>query len=361
MTKRDREDHPPFRERLRRWAFGTLTPKELAKRVWEEVNEDDIYSVAARLAYYFLFALFPLLLVLVTLIGFLPVENIFEEIMTYLHEVLPEEAMALIEQNIETIVREQRGGLLSFGLIFTLWFASRGVAAIAGALNLAYGVRESRPWWKVQGISLLLTLFLSIFAVLAAVLMIFGGQIGVWVAEIVGLGTLFEIGWEFARLFLAAAMMTFVLAVLYYFAPDVEQEWKWVTPGSVVAVLGWIVASLAFSYYVNNFGDYNRTYGTIGAVIILMTWMYIAAFMILLGGEINSIIERSRPEGKSIGEKRIAEKHPENLLLQARKRVPIQGRLRRWLTSPWSLLGGAAALSATVFFFLKRFRRSSEA
>lgn len=351
-----------WKEALRRWAFGNLSPKEFARRVWHEINEDDIFSIAAQLAYFFLFALFPFLLVLITLIGYLPVQNVFGEIVVYLEQVLPEEALELVLSNIDAIVRQQRGGLLSIGLLATLWAASRGVANISAALNKAYGVSESRPWWKIQLMSVALTVFLSAFVILSVVLMIFGGQIGAWLARFVGLGPLFEIAWNFGRLILAAGMMTLALAFLYYFCPDVEQKWKWVTPGSIIAVLGWIAASLAFAYYVNNFGEYNKTYGTIGAVIILLTWMYITGLMILLGGEINSVIENSLPEGKSSGEKRIAENHPNNLLLKARSKVRSGGKIRRWLFSPWSIAGGAAALFTAAFFLSKRHRsRSSEA
>lgn len=357
----DSRSRPPFKERLRRWAFGTLSAKGLAKRVWTEANEDDLFSIAAQLAYYFLFALFPLLLFLVTLIGFLPIENLFGEIAGFLQEILPQEALTLVQSNIEAITQDQRGGLLSVGLLATLWAASRAVANISAALNQAYDVKETRPWWKVQGIALLLTVSLSLFVIVAVVLMIFGGQIGEWVVNFIGLGFLFEITWNIIRLFLAALIMMGVMGLLYYFAPDVEQKWRWVTPGSVFAVIGWIGASLAFAFYVNNFGSYNKTYGTIGAVIILLTWMYITALMILIGGEINSVIETSMPEGKNPGEKRIAENHPNNLLLKARAKVPVKSKFRRWLFSPWSIGGAVAALSATIFLFKRNRSHSSEA
>lgn len=324
------------------------------------MNEDDIFSVGAELAYFSLFALFPLLLFLVTLIGYLPVENLFQELLGYLQRVLPEEAMALVQETLTDIVREPRGGLLSIGLIATLWATSRGMAALISALNKAYGVKEERPWWKVQATALGLTISLSVLIIFSAVLMVFGGAIGEWLANWTGLGTAFLVGWNALRLLLATIIMITVVAAIYYFGPDVEQEWRWVTPGSVIAVLGWIAVSLAFSYYVSHFGNYNKTYGAIGAVIILLTWMYLSGLMILLGAEINSEIERSLPEGKSNGEKRIAHKHPGDLLLQARSKVPVSGRIRKWLFSPWSL-GGLAALSATTFFVIRRRRRSSEA
>ena len=340
--------------------LGTLTPRQLAVDVWNEANADDIFASAAQLAYSSLFALFPFLLFLITLIGYLPVGNVLDQIINALRPLMPPDALTLVQQNIASLIREPRGGLLSFGLIATLWGASRGVVSLCSGLNAAYDVKEGRPWWKLQAVAIALTLSLSVFVIFAAILMIFGGAIGDWLSNVLGLGPLFQIGWNAVRLLLAALIMVLVMAILYYFCPDVEQEWRWVTPGSIVAVFGWIGVSLLFSYYVSHFGNYNKTYGTIGAVIILLTWMYLSGLIVLLGGEINCEIERSLPEGKSPGEKRLAEKHPGDLLLQARSRVPLMSKARKWLFSPWSL-GGLAALSATAFFFVRRLRsRSSE-
>jgi membrane protein len=348
---------PGWKVKLKNWFLGTLTWKELVSNVWKEMNEDDVFGIAAQLAYYFLFALFPLLLFLVTLIGFLPVQNLYAELSSFISQVLPGEAVALVQGNIDSIAKEQRGGLLSIGLLATLWAASRAVSNLSAALNKAYDVEEKRPWWKIQAMSLGLTVSLSLFAIVSVILMIFGGQIGEWVANAMGLGFLFQVAWNVIRLFVAALIMMGIMAILYYFGPDVEQKWRWVTPGAVVAVIGWIGASLAFAYYVNHFGAYNKTYGTIGAVIILLTWMYLTGLMILVGGEINSVIEQSLPEGKNAGEKRLAENHPYNLTLKARNRLP-KGKVRRWLFSPWSL-AGLGAFSAVAFYFTKRHRSDS--
>ncbi len=357
----DRNTAPPERWKVKfqRWAIGTRTARETVSTVWKEMNEDDVFSIAAQLAYYFIFALFPLLLFLVTLIGFLPIENLYGEMAGFIRQVLPEEAVVLVQGNIDAITQDQRGGLLSVGLIATLWAASRAVANIAAALNKAYDVQENRPWWKIQLLSLGLTVSLSLFAIVSVILMIFGGQIGEWVANVMGLGFLFEIAWNVIRLMIASLIMMGIMAALYYFGPDVEQKWRWVTPGAVVGVIGWIAASLAFAYYVNHFGAYNKTYGTIGAVIILLAWMYLTGLMILIGGEMNSVIEQSLPEGKNAGEKRLGENHPGNRALKARRRAPIQGKFRRWL--PWSV-AGIGAFSAIAVYFTKRHRsRSSEA
>jgi membrane protein len=178
--------------------------------------------------------------------------------------------------------------------------------AIIDALNRAYDVQEGRPWWKVRGVALLLTIGLSLFIVVAMVLLIFGPQLGGWLASLVGLGKVFELLWNILRWPVSAGMLIVAMAVVYYFAPDVEQEWKWITPGSVFAVLATIVASLGFSVYVSHFGSYNKTYGSIGAVIVFLTWLYLTGLCLLIGGEINAEIEHAAPTGKAPGQKTMA-------------------------------------------------------
>jgi membrane protein len=208
-----------------------------------------------------------------------------------------------VQDHVRTLVSQPRGGLLSFGIIAALWTASNAILAVTSGLNRAYGVEESRPWWKVRGLAVLLVIGLSLFVIAATVLLIFGPQLGSWIAGGVGLGDVFSLTWNILRWPVSIILLMLGLAVLYYFAPDVEQRWRWVTPGSVVAVIGWIMASLGFSYYVTNFGSYNVTYGSIGTVIVLLTWLYLAGLFILVGGQINAEIEHASPKGKNPGER----------------------------------------------------------
>jgi len=202
-------------------------------------------------------------------------------------------------------VTEQKGGVLSFGILAALWSSSSAVVAITAALNQAYDVQEGRPWWKVRGIAVLLTMGLSLFLLLAAVLLIFGPQLGRGLASLVGLGTVFELTWNILRWPVSAGLLIVALALVYYFAPDVEQEWKWITPGAVFAVLATLLTSLGFSLYVNHFGSYNKTYGSLGAVIVFLTWLYLTGLCVLVGGEINAEIEHAAPGGKAPGHKTI--------------------------------------------------------
>ncbi len=199
----------------------------------------------------------------------------------------------------------QRGGLLSLGILAALWTSSSAVTAIIDGLNRAYDVEEGRPFWKVRLMAILLTIGLSAFIIVSLILLTFGPQIGGWIADKVGLGSAFKLAWNVLRWPVIVGLLIVAMALVYYIAPDVEQQWQWITPGSIVAVIGWLLASLGFSYYVNNFGSYNATYGSIGAVIVLLTWMYVSGFFILVGGEINAEIEHASSSGKDSGEKEI--------------------------------------------------------
>jgi membrane protein len=283
--------------------LGGLGIKELASRVVKEVREDDCLGWAAQLAYYLLFAVFPFLLFLTALLGFLPIPNLMDRLLAALAMLLPGEAVTLLRDNIRQLVTEQKGGLLSFGILAALWSSSSAVVAVTAALNQAYDVEEGRPWWKVRGVALLLTMGLSLFLLLAAVLLIFGPQLGRGLASLVGLGTVFELTWNILRWPVSAGLLIVALALVYYWAPDVEQEWKWITPGAVFAVLATLLASLGFSLYVNHFGSYNKTYGSLGAVIVFLTWLYLTGLCMLVGGEINAEIEHAAPGGKAPGQK----------------------------------------------------------
>jgi membrane protein len=288
------------------WRLGGLNKKDLVRRLVKEIQEDDCFGRAAQLAYYFLFALFPFFLFMTTLLGYIPIPDLMDRIMALLAEVLPGEALSLVQDNIHALVTGQRGGLLSLGILAALWTSSSAITAVMDSLNRAYDVEEGRPFWKVRGLAILLTIGLSGFIIVSIVLLTFGPQIGGWIADLFGLGRVFEVAWNALRCPVIVVLLIIALALLYYFAPDVEQDWKWITPGAVFAILGWLAASLGFSFYVNNFGSYNTTYGSIGAVIVLLTWMYLTGFFILVGGEINAEIEHASQSGKEPGEKELS-------------------------------------------------------
>lgn len=265
----------------------------LAWRVILGIQRTNCLGYAAALAYYFLFALFPFLLFLTALLAYLPVGDLVDEMLGVLSKVMPDEAFGIVRDYLNQLITQQRGGLLSFGILFALWTASSAVAAMADGLNHAYEVEESRPYWKVRGVAILLTLALSVFIIGSIVLLIFGPQIGGYLAALVGLGAAFEIAWNIFRWPVILLLVSSAIAAIYHWAPDTKEPWRWFTPGSVFAVVMWLLVSLGFSYYVNNFAAYDATYGSIGAIIVLLTWMYASGLVILVGGQINAEIRNS--------------------------------------------------------------------
>jgi membrane protein len=207
-------------------------------------------------------------------------------------------------------VTTQHSGLLSFGILAALWMTSSAILVITDTLNRAYGVQEGRPFWKVWGIALLLTIGLPLFMLISIGLLVFGPQLGGWIATQIGLGALFQVLWNVLRWPVILGLLTVAIAPVYYWAPDVAQAWRWITPGAVFAILVTLITSLGFSYYVTNFGSYDATYGSIGAVIVLLTWMYLTGLFLLVGGEINAAIAHASSEGKAPGETTAAHEAP---------------------------------------------------
>jgi len=261
--------------------------------LWEESQKDEILGRAAQLAYYFLLALFPALLFLTALMGLFPLDQAMPELMEYLRTVLPADALSLLEKYLDNVVKGSSGDILSLGLLGALWASSSGVTAIMEALNVVYGAHETRPYWKVRLIATLLTVGLAWFIIVSITLILYGARIGEWIADMVGLGWLFLIAWHILQWPVAVMLMLFALAIIYYVCPDVEHDWRWVTPGSVCAVSLWVGVSLGFKAYVDHFGNYNAAYGSIAGVIVLMLWLYLTGVVMLLGGEINAQIEHA--------------------------------------------------------------------
>jgi membrane protein len=271
-------------------SLGGMSLSEFIRRLLREVRADDCTGRAAQLAYYFLFALFPFLLFLTALLGFLPIPHLLERILALLARIMPQESFGLIQNQVQDLVTQPRGGLVSFGVIAALWTASSAMAAIIDSLNRAYDVKDERPFWKARGLAILLTLAFSVLLILSLVLLMFGPLVGAWIASTVGFGGLFQLLWNILRWPVIVILATVAVTLLYYYAPNAAQPWRWITPGAVVAIVAWVLVSLGFSYYVNNFGAYNKTYGSIGAVIVLLVWLYLSGFFLLVGGEINAIV-----------------------------------------------------------------------
>jgi membrane protein len=282
----------------------SLLSFQALKATVQEFQRDDAMGLAAQLAYYLILALFPFILVLVSLMGTFGSEELASEVLSYFRQVMPEQAYEIVKTFTANIIsgRAEAPGLLSFGILFTIWAASGAFAALINALNRAYDAQETRPFWKVRGIAILMTLGLSVIVLVGVLLLVIGEPIGETVANIFGLGHLFLLVWDIVRWPVALFFMVLTVALLYYFAPDVEQPFRWITPGGLIGVLLWVLASLAFNFYVSNFGSYNKTYGSIGAVIVLLLYLYISSLTILFGATLNATLVRMKEEisGKQI-------------------------------------------------------------
>jgi membrane protein len=293
------------------WKLKNIGWRELARRVWHEIQEDEVFGRAAELSYYFLLALIPFLIFLTSTIGivFGSGTGTRHTLFNYLSRVMPPSAFQLIDSTMVEVTTSSGGGKLSFGIIAALWAASNGLTAITGSLNTAYDLKETRPWWKQRLTAIGLTMVLSILIISALLLVVAGGRIAEWLAHIYGFGPVFPMAWKIIQWPVVLGCLILAFALIYYFAPDFrKQAWKWLTPGAAIGVALWLLVSIGFRVYLHFFNSYSATYGSLGAVIILMLWLYFTGAAVLFGGEINSEIENAaaqqgEPQAKEKGEK----------------------------------------------------------
>jgi membrane protein len=309
-----------------------LTWGEILKRTFKEAFwEDNCLGMAAQLAYYFFFALFPALLFLVAVASYFPVATLIDDMFRTLGGFMPHEVLTIITDQLKKISEDDQGGLLTFGMLVTLWSSSGAMTAIIDTLNNAYDIKEGRSWWKVRLTAVGLTMGVSIFILVSFALVTVGPTFAERIADSMGLGPVFEWTWKILQWPVIFALVSTAIAGIYYWGPDAEQDWVWLTPGAISATLLWILASLGFKYYVVNMGNYTETYGAIGAFMVLMLWFYISGLVILLGAEMNAEIEHASPYGKDEGEKVAGEKRK---IGPARMRAWVKKRLARGKKPP---------------------------
>jgi membrane protein len=285
-----------------------LTWPDMLKRTAVEVMADNCLGLAAQLAYYFFLALFPALLFLVAVISFMPVSGLLDAVTGMLARVAPGEVISIVQEQLLKIANDKSTGLLTLGMLGTIWSCSSGMTAIVDTLNQAYDIQESRPWWKVRLLAIGLTIALAVFIVASLTLVLVGPALAEKVAVWAHLGPAFAWTWTIVQWPLVFALVTLGIALIYYFAPDAEQDWVYITPGSILATALWLIISLVFKYYVANFTSYTATYGFIGGAIVLMLWFYVSALAVLVGAELNAEIEHASPYGKEPGERAPGEK-----------------------------------------------------
>ena len=266
---------------------------QLFAQLKKRVMRDDLFGLAAQLAYFFLLSLFPLLLFLISLLPYLPIT--IEDILGVIRDFAPKITIQLIETNLHELT-EKNVKLLSFGIIATIWSASNGINAIVRAFNKAYEVKESRSFIVARGMSILFTFAMLFVFVVALLLPVFGKIIGVYLFAKFGLSDEFMAIWTTLRWLLSSIILLIVFTGLYWIAPNIKLRCITVVPGAVFATVGWELSSLAFSFYVSNFGNFSATYGSIGAIIVLMIWFYMTGIIIILGGEINAMYSKYKKE-----------------------------------------------------------------
>lgn len=259
----------------------------IIKELYFRYYKDEVPSIGAEMAYYFLLSIFPFMIFLITIIGYSPVSG--DEVLKPVENILPLQTYEFFRKTIDEITGKRNLKLMSFGFLSAMWAASNGVSAVMQGINKAYNEKETRPFWKVKAISLLYTFALSLLIVFYIIFLIFGRQIGKFLNHM-GHNSLSENGWNWFRYLIIIAMMIIVFATLYHFTPCKRLKWHQSLPGAVFTTLGWFLISLGFSSYVNNFWDLALVYGSIGGIIALLVWLFISAVLIVLGGEVNAIL-----------------------------------------------------------------------
>ncbi|MBT2639578.1 MULTISPECIES: YihY/virulence factor BrkB family protein [unclassified Bacillus (in: firmicutes)] len=266
--------------------------KHYGKSLLGELKKDRATGLAAQQAYYYMLALFPLLILMIAIVPYLNIDP--QKAINVVNTLLPSQSAELLRDNVVKLVSERNGGLLTFGIIGTLWSASSGMNAFIKAMNIAFDVKETRSFIKARLVSIMLTFGLILAFVVALLLPVFGKVILDAVESIVHIPEPFDIVFNIVRWVVAIVVMAAVLAGLYRVAPNKHYPFKHVIPGAIFATIVWQLISLGFSFYVSNFGNYSATYGSIGGVIVLMLWLFLTGLALVLGGEINAIYHRDK-------------------------------------------------------------------
>nr|WP_307000712.1 YihY/virulence factor BrkB family protein [Lederbergia panacisoli] len=263
---------------------------KFTKVLIRKIMDNDVAGMAAQLAYFFLLSLFPLLFFVVTLLPFTPLTQ--HDIFNLIKDIAPSETIAMIERTLNEVMQNRSGGLLTVGIIGTLWSASNGMNALMKSLNRAYEVKEKRPFLVARSLAIVFTFAMIFVFILALLLPVFGKQIGIFLFSTFGYSDVFLNIWGVIRWALSPVILFIVFLAIYYLAPSIKIKCITAVPGAIFSSIGWIIVSLGFSFYVSNFGNYTSTYGSIGGIIVLMLWFYITAIIIMVGGEINALLPK---------------------------------------------------------------------
>jgi membrane protein len=284
------------------WDLQGVPIRVIAKRTWDAVFADNLFGRSAELGYWFLFALFPTLVSASSILGLAirRASGNYDALLHYMALVVPPSAFNIVLETFNEITANSTGRKITFGFAVALWAASAGFSAIQDAMNTVYKVKETRPYWQARFAAVLISTLLSLLitAILGALLAadFFARLISLHIVHH-ALSDTSAIAIRILGWMVAAGLLALLFALIYYWAPDVKQrQWRWLTPGGAIGILGWILASAGLRIYLHFFNTYSATYGSLGAVIILLTWFYLSGLMLLLGGEVNSEIEAAATE-----------------------------------------------------------------
>ncbi|MDH4595162.1 YihY/virulence factor BrkB family protein [Listeria innocua] len=272
---------------------------QVGQTVSARVGRNDVSGNAAQLAYYMLFSIFPMLLIAATLLAYLHIDK--DSVFNMIKEFAPDQIMDFLEENLNTLLTQKNGGLLSIGIIATLWSASNGMNAVMKSLNKAYGVTNKRNYVVQRLLSMFFTLAMLATVGATLLLLVFGQQIGMFLINHLNFSEDFLSFWNNLRWTVTLVVIFVVFTFLYWVAPNRRSTLISVIPGALFSTIGWTIASVGFAYYVNNFGNYSATYGSIGVIIILMLWFYLTGIILMIGGELNATLA-IRKKKKELGE-----------------------------------------------------------
>lgn len=253
------------------------------------ILEDEVPAIGGQLTYFLLLSIFPFLIFFLNILSYTSIAQ--DEILDNLLIVLPKETQILLKGIVREIVGYSSDTLLSLGILLALWSGSLGISAIIRAVNKAYNVKKKRPYWRLKGLAIIFTIALTLVLIMVLSMLVFGELIGERIFAVFGATHVFYHIWDLFRVIITFFSMVIIFALLYKFSPTPEEglniKFKDTIPGALFAAISWIIASTVFSFYVNNFGNYSKTYGSLGGIIILLLWLYISSITIILGGEIN--------------------------------------------------------------------------
>jgi membrane protein len=266
-------------------------------RTYDDIGDHHTLQMAAALSYYFVMSLFPSLIVLSAIVAYLPVPDLFDQALNLMARFIPPDSMGVVKKVLADVVTPNRNAFLSAGLLGTLWAASGGFAAAIEALNIAYDVQETRPFWKTRPVAIGLTVLVGSLLIIALAVMIVGPQFGNWLSGRLHVSVLWQWLWPYIHWTISIGFTVVAVEFLYFLAPNVKQRFFATLPGAILAVGCWIGLSYLLGIYFRSFANFNKTYGTLGAAIALMVWLYWTGFAMLVGAELNAELARKTKKG----------------------------------------------------------------